>query len=418
MFSRFRSQSITSRLNPFHVFLGLLFFVYLADAVMSYLVPVVIESVVGSTLVMGLVLSTSSMVGLLIDFIFAKHFPDKTSLFFLKILFVSALAFPLSLMISTHPLMLFFAMAVWGIYFEAMMFANYHMIDELVHHHHHAWAWGMLTVVHNIAYVIGPIVASATASRRPSLSLVLALVFFVIAIYGAVLLRIHQRTKVVQKDAPDHRILPRTFRTEISVWWTFQKVLWPLLLLLMLAYVIESAFFSIGPLFAEQLKDVHVWGGMFVSLYSVPGLLIGLLLGWLARPFGKKRLAYIGGCVAGVGLLGIAISHHIWLLFFSTITAATGMSIVIPSLLAVFEDYVSRSKNFGNDLIGLTTMSGSIGYIIGPLANGVIGELIPVQSVFGVWGVMILAYSLLLFVIVKRKVRIPQQQLVEIVEKV
>ncbi len=410
-FRPFADRKVTIS-SPFLLFVVLMFFVYLADAVMSYLVPVVIESVVGSTLVMGIILSTSSMFGLSMDFLFAKYFPNKTSIFFLKILFFTALAFPTSLLISVHPLMLIFAMAAWGIYFEAMLFANYHMIHELVHHHQHAWAWGILTVVHNVAYVIGPLFATMYSDSRPSMSLILSLVFFCIAIYIAVLLRVIRRRK--KNARPENSVeqqAPRSFATELSIWYTFEKVLWPLLGFMILAYLVEAAFFSIGPLYAEQLKHIHPLGGTFVSLYSVPGLIIGFLLGVLAKPFGKKRLAYTAGIVAGSGLLALAASNSIVLILLFTFVAATGMGIVVPSLMAVFEDFVSRSGKFGNDLIGLTTMSGSIAYTFGPLINGFMGEYVKPQHVFGVWGGILIIYSIGLFFIVKRKVRLPKHEL-------
>ncbi len=358
---------------------------------------------------MGIVLASSSMAGILMDFCFAKFFPQKNSWFFLRVVFLFAFYFPLPFLLFHSVAAAVIGMIAWGIYFEAMVFANFHAIHESVSTSEHSWAWGTASIVRTFAWVIGPIVASTLYAYEQTLPLraaigayVAALLLFGLLGWIGLYKKRHTRVPVQQ---PSH-----SFATEFRIWQIYAKALWPLIGFTVLFFLIESAFFSIGPLFAEHLKTVHPLGGFFVSLYSVPGLFVGFLIAKLSRPYGKKKLAYAGAVLAGLGFILMGFAEGIWLILLLTLIASTGLCLWYPSISAVFEDYVARAKEFGTDLIGLTAMAGSFSYILGPILNGFLSDKIGHQKVFAFWGVIALGYALFLFVHVKRKVKLPQQQ--------
>jgi MFS family permease len=103
----------------------------------------------------------------------------------------------------------------------------------------------------------------------------------------------------------------------------------------------------------------------------------------------------------------------VFMTFVGNIITAISLGVMYPELQATFEDYICRCKKFGNDLIGLTAIAGSIPYVIGPIANGFIIDGSGERSVFGAWGIVLSIFSLSLFFIVPRKVRLPEQQLTQ-----
>lgn len=406
---RARANSfISSGKNLYLLFSSALAVLSLADAIMSYSAPLLIEKLTsGNDTMMGVVLASSSMIGICMDFLFAKLFPQKNSWFFLRLIFIFAFYFPLPFLLFHSIPAAVIGMLAWGIYFEAMVFANFHAIHETVPVAEHSWAWGTASVIRTLAWVAGPILASALYGYDPVLPVRFAIGTYALSL---VLFGILGWVGVYRKKTGHVEVqkAPHSFGTEFAIWKTYGKTLWPLIGFTMLFFLIESAFFSIGPLFAEHLKELHPLGGFFVSIYSIPGLFVGFMITRLSAPYGKKRLAYASAVLAGISFLLLGFGSGIWFILSMTFIASIGLCIWYPAISAVFEDYVARAKGFGNDLIGLTAMAGSFSYILGPILNGFLSDRIGHQKVFAFWGAVSLVYALFLFIHVKRKVKLPQ----------
>ncbi|MEI6690937.1 MAG: hypothetical protein WCL07_04285, partial [bacterium] len=71
-------------------FLTVMFFIYMSDGMLSDFVPGFLESRLGSTLAMGIVMSTSSIVGIILDLLFAQLFRGYT---IRKMIFASILSY-------------------------------------------------------------------------------------------------------------------------------------------------------------------------------------------------------------------------------------------------------------------------------------------------------------------------------------
>lgn len=405
-------QSTTSFHNTRYLYLFfilVLAIVNTADATMGYIAPIYIEAIAGNSTEMGLILASSSTAGIICDFLFAKLFPNKRSGFFLTILFSLVFFFPLSFLLFRSVPAAIFGMVMWGIYFEGMVFANFHAVHERVHPSDHGWAWGTAAILRNVAWVIGPLLATFLLVIDDTLPLRVAIGIYAFALVVAGLyVWVSSGKKHHEHQA--QQIVNRSFGTELVIWKKYGKVIWPLLGLNVLFFVIESAFFSVGPLLGEHLRMQHPLGGAFVSMYSIPGLIVGFLVMRLSKPFGKKRLAYSAGVLGGLGLMAVGMADSVGMILACSFIAAIGLCLLQPALAAVFEDFVARSGGTGNDLIGLIAMSGSFSYIIGPICNGILNDQFGEQAVFGIWGAILVLYSIALFFIVKRKIKLPQAQ--------
>ena len=399
--------------KPFHFYLLMLFFIVLADSAMSYYVPLVIEKVVVSTTVLGLILASSSIAGSFMDLWFAKSYPDKNSFFFNKILISLTFLFPMSFIAYKAVPSFFFAMIVWGIYFEAMVFSNYHAVHEYVDKSKHIWAWSMVTLGRNLGFVIGPLAALSLAKYDPNFPFFFALIFYSLALLlFLVRLQIRKKTPdlAVEKSGLAE-IQNRPIWKELRIWLIYEKVIWPLLALHFLYFVIESTFFSIGPLLGEELTIKHPLGWLFFTAYTLPTLLSVFLLKPLSLPFGKKKAAMLAGLLAGFMLLGLGLSYSVPLVLIFTFCSSIGLSILHPELLAVFEDFVARAGKTKNDLIGLTAIMGSISYVVGPIAAGILADRLGAQKVFSILGIWLLLATTICFALVRRKVELPQKRL-------
>jgi MFS family permease len=141
----------------------ILFFIFLGDAILSYWVPNFLqESLNGSSLVMGLVFSFSSIVGLVTDLVF----PSLLKSFTVKRLVLCAgllgVAFLGMLMVGTklpNIWVFLIAMSIWGIFYEFLGFGSQQFIADSVPLKLRASGWAILGTFKNLAFFFGPIIA-------------------------------------------------------------------------------------------------------------------------------------------------------------------------------------------------------------------------------------------------------------------
>jgi MFS family permease len=411
LLSRSKDSTVVAAFPSFFLLAAVFFFFFLGDTIMSYLSPVIMEQHLGSATAMGLLFSTSSMAGMVADFLFPKFFVGKTSRFFFRILFLVVFLFPLSFILSPNVLGFALGMIVWGIYYEAFSFARFHAVKETVLRKEYSWAWGNLSLIQNLARVIGPLLAGVLIDQGEVSALLAAIIAFVIALYLYVMyvyLGKKQQRTALNVPADSTR---RSWTTELHIWKSYSRVLWPLFLYLFIFFLIESAFFTIGPILSEQLQFSGPFDGLLLSVYSLPGLFAGLLLPRLSKPYGKKRLSFLAGLIGASSLLFFAVVSSLWLILLIVFIAAIGLNIMYPALQATMEDYIKRSEHTENDLIGMTSMFISAGYVLGPILSGFLADLWSAQMVFALWGGVMAIYSLFLLCTVKRKIRLPQHEL-------
>ncbi len=403
----------------FLLFAIMLFFLFFADAIMTYYVPVAIEGAVGSSTKMGLVLATSSLVGMVIDFSFAQFFSQKKALFFQLILFLCVFFFPLSFFLSHSVLTFVLAMAWWGVSYEAMTFTTYHAIHEAVGRSAHAWAWGIVAILKNVSLVIGPLIASSALAYSLAFPLsiaifcnaIAALIFF--ALYLLNSHRLFAQNSQELTPTPARRTLSET----IAIWKALDQILWPLLAFLALFFLFDSAVFTIGPILTERLKQQQELGGVFVSLYGIPGIFVGFFLSGVGKRFGKKKAAFVSGILGGFCAVLIGVSHVLLFMLIAMFFASLWLSVMEPLLLAVFEDLVARGESVANDLISFTALTSSFGYVVGPVLNGVMADLWGELSVFMIWGALLCGFGVWLLLTFPRKVRLPQAQIQHILSQ-
>lgn len=404
----------------FLLFASMMLFVFIADAIMSYYAPVLIEETLKSSTKMGFILATSSVAGMLTDFVFAQMFNQKKAFFFQRILFLLVFLFPLSFIFPPSTFTFIMAMIGWGVSYEAMIFCTYHAIHEAVGKVHHAWAWGLVAILKNVALFVGPLIASTTFMQSRHLPIYYAVIFNAIAVFLFFIYVLIQKKTSIKNDFflyEQPPALHRTLKETIAIWRTLDRVLWPLLILLVLFYLFESAVFSVGPLFSEHLKEQHVWGGWFVSLYGMPGIFVGFFVHLLAQRFGKKKLSFLTGVLGGLTAVFMGFASPVGMVLAGMFVASFWLAIMQPVLVAVFEDLIARGEPVANDLISMTALTSSFSYIVGPILNGFLNDQFGELAVFTIWGALIFIWSMWLLLTFPRKVHLPQKELLAILTR-
>jgi predicted MFS family arabinose efflux permease len=96
------------------------------------------------------------------------------------------------------------------------------------------------------------------------------------------------------------------------------------------------------------------------------------------------------------------------------LVAATFGAVAVPEILAVFEDFMARLGEFGGEVISLERSAENLAFIVGPALAGAIALVVGFQETFTVMGGVLFLVASLAFLVVPRKIRLPQQELGEI----
>ena len=393
----------------------IMFIVALGDAVMAYSAPVYIESFVGSPFYMGLLLASSSVVGFIADVVIGKIFGNKNYYFFLFWTIIIGLSFPLSLLTLPPLIPLFLlAMSSWGIYFELMEFSSFHFVSEVERRLDNAKSWGTIYSFKSCAYLVGPLIASFLIASDTKFPFLAATLFFLFSLLASLFFHLTLGRKV-------HPHLPppppkRTILDEFIIWRLLFRHVWPVWLLTLTAIMVDATFWSVGTLLSEELKSSHPFGGWLITAYMAPNLLAIILVQRAAR-WGKRHIAFLTGIISGLFLFvaGFTTSTPLLLLFVFISSFFSG--IAVPEILAASEDYITRLRGLGNDMIALERTASSLAYIIGPILAGAFAGVVGNQRTLSLVGLVSTTLAVAILIATPRKILLPQKALSQLEEK-
>ncbi len=391
-----------------------MFFVFFADMVMSYASPIFIEHKMNSTLLMGLILSSSSVFGLLTDLLLSKQFAHKEYRFFARWLIALALFFPVSLLIMpAQPLTFLFAMAVWGMYFECIGFSQFNFVHTVVNKHQHTAAWGVLETFKAVAAITAPIAATYLLAITMEVTMYAVIASLMVALVSFFFYRraFPERPPQNQEVAAP-RPVGRGFWQELRIWRTLFVKIWPVYLFFFAFVLLEATLWTVGPLLSETIRQEHPLSGFLLSAYVLPSVVTPSLAVFLSKRFSKKRVAFIAAAV-GASILGVGslyFGHSPWLPVI-VFCSALFFSLDYPEIEAVFEDYISRIDGYGNDLIGLQSTASSLAYIVGPVLAGALATWLGLSATIGAVALFFGAVAVVALIVTPRKIRMPHQEL-------
>ncbi len=120
-----------------------------------------------------------------------------------------------------------------------------------------------------------------------------------------------------------------------------------------------------------DLARAAIWGGVLSTVYAVMQFLCGPTIGSLSDRFGRRPVLLVALVVMALDYLVMALAGTIWLLLVGRVVA--GITAATQSTASAFMADLSKPEekaaNFG--LIGAAF---GIGFVIGPLLGGVLGE--------------------------------------------
>ncbi|HCQ31506.1 TPA: hypothetical protein DIU27_03960 [Candidatus Collierbacteria bacterium] len=388
----------------------MLFFVYVGDGILSDWVPSFIQNSVNSPLLMGIIISFSSLVGFGADLIFPQLLKHVKTRKVLLMAIGSSLVFCGVLLWSVAwPLIVLFllAMGVWGVYYEFLGFGGQAFVSESVPVTARSGVWAVMSAFRSLAYFIGPILGSYLAISKGDYWVVMvatvcvALGYLVWMIMGR-----SNRESVV--DEPAERV---SLLKEIQHWWTLSERVWPVLAISLMMGIVDATYWTTGTVFSDNLAKQNWWGGLFLPLYTLPMVFVGVVIARWGVYKGKKKLAEIFMLISGLLLVLIGPSDSVIVALTVSLLVGTMLSVSWPMTDAVYSDIVSRMGSEGKHMVGLSGSTLSVAYIVGPIIAGLISQFVGEKNTFVVMGIVLTLVSLCLLVVTPKKLRLPQAEI-------
>lgn len=386
----------------------ILFFVLLADAVLADWVPGYMQGVLGSPMKMGLMMAFSSVIGFVMDLIFPQLLRSSGVHKLAGGAIVGSLIFLLSMLGSTwfsYGLIFAIAMAAWGVYYELDSFMTKQFVAGVAPRQLRSAVWGAVGVVRNLAYFLGPLIGGLIIKWGDRAVVLGAGGVLALAYILFLFIRLPHSNEV---EEPVHGL---HLLEEIKYWFVLERRVWPILIMSVMAGIIDATFWTTGTVLNDTLAEISPIGGWFLPAYMLPSLFIGLIVAKWGISVGKKKwaeiLMLIGALLLGMIVWVKSVEGIILIVILSSIF----MALSWPLMDAVYTDLVVRARKGRKHIIGLSSSTLSLAYVIGPILAGSLSGTFGEVETFAIvgWGVALV--SCILLFVTPKKLQLPQSKM-------
>ncbi len=392
------SSSIGYKTSVLIFALAILFWA-IFDSTMQYITPLLIQQQGFSTSMIGLIIGFSSVVGAVFDFFIYKVFKNTDFRRLLLTMFAIGFFYPLILWQSKSIWLFLFAMSIWGMYYDLYRFSAFDFVARFVKRKHSASSFGKIQVFKSLGGIIAPIIIGFVVADRISwqpfmvgwAALLVALVFLLLLIYA-------MQQKGDKNNLPEPVVKKRRLILEFNLWRKLGGILRPVLVMAFYYQIIDSFFWTLIPLYALASHQQQ-YGGLFLAAYSLPALIAGWFVSRITRKYGKKRSAYVSLLTGSLILSLFFFINNPFALILCVFLSSSFIKFTHPVINSSFADYINDAPQVEIEIEALEDFSSNIGYIIGPIAAGIMADVFGMPAAFSVLGLIgaIVAAILLVF---------------------
>lgn len=397
-----------------YIFFSSYFLLRIADGIMGYVFPIIVETTVNSNTLMGLIMSLSSMTGFLCDFMLPSLISRKNWRQLLMVGTLLAFLFPIFVFLGeVFVLSWLFVVAsiIWGIYFEFILFSQQGFIVETDKHRDFSKDWGLMSVLISLMEIITPILASLLLSLRlvtyPWTVILLLLIVLMLLLLSKDTKRESESPKLKSK----HRELYDLYK-EFKMWGLLGVHTYQILIISFLLQAVFASYWIFGGLFGRQLAGEEGADWIVMFLYAVPGLLSSLIMSKYLIKKNKKRISMLFMVFGGIVMTMMAFTQGN--------TVLTGLSIFLSSFLfslsyplnnAVFSDLAVRLGKNQSHLFGINNATSSLAYVFVPLVLGVFSDFWGYSISFAIMGGITVVAGIILLLVTPKKLILPQKEI-------
>lgn len=403
--------------NTLLLFLVPFFLILLGDGILTYIFPIALEGHVNSNFITGLILSLSSVIGILCDFFIPLIFSKYTWRFQLIAGILLAITFPIATALGDmYSIVWLFIIAslLWGIYFEFLMFAQQGFIVAEEKPADYSHDWGIIEFLTDLVEIVGPIIGALLLIRGIFAYTSVTIFVEVIALILAILLVISRRSFPAQRPKSNLKEYVGFFK-ELKYWNILSKKVYIILIMAIIVEIVFAAFQTFAGLYGQQIINNPSWDWLILGFSTIPTLLGTLVISKLNISKGKKRLSQLAIILGGLVLSSLFLFNGklipiLVIVFISNLI----FSVCWPLDDAIFSDLQKRLKEKNLHMIGLSQASYSIAYIITPTITGFLADRVGYNNTFAIIGGVSAILGIILVLVTPRKLRLPQKELAHV----
>ena len=387
----------------------IMFFISLGDAILSDWVPAFMQESLGSPLLMGVVMAFSSMVGFGADLVFPQILKGIKMRKLILLGIGASLVFSGVMLWSIYwPLIIIFlvGMAVWGVYYEFLGFGSHQFVSSVPAASRSA-VWAIIGVFKSLAYFIGPILGSTIALSKGNYTTVIFAAGAVLLSYLIFILFGKKDHRIVVEE-PTERL---SLLIEVKHWSLLFEHVWPVLIMSLVMGLIDATFWTTGTVLSDNLAKTNWWGGMFLPLYMLPMIFVGLIVAKWGVYKGKKKIAEIFMLLSGLSLSLIGLNGSLEIMLLAATLTGVTLAVVWPLTDAVYSDIINRMGREGKHMMGLSSSTLSLAYIVGPVLAGGIAQVVGERLTFSVIGGVLALVAIIFLLVTPRKLKLPQTEI-------
>ena len=389
--------------NFFSLYVFTLGLVFLADAVLSYIFPVLVERQVKSQILLGIIMSFSSVIGLLCDFYFPQILQKFRWASILLLGSILSLGFTFFAHFSVFALPVIFALfavSFWGVYFELIVFSQERFIVNETSPKLYTRNWSIISTIIFITWIIAPILAAKLLLQEQSDITFVIILIQIITILCSIFLFFRSR-KIYKENKKIGEIKAIGVRKTLHEWKKLFPKISAIAITIFSIKLLESAYWMFGVLFAETLNDISKGEEFLILLvYTVPLAFGSFFSAYLNIGKNKQRIANTLGILSGLlTFTGICFTSNFLqmaiLLFIANIFSAFVIALASSRSSDIQNKLTTQERFF---IVGMVCFSGSLAYILGPLVLGFVSEIYGYKTAFASVGLFLFMASVYLLI--------------------
>ncbi len=387
--------------NATHLVALVVLFWAFFDSMLTYMAPLVMAYNGFSNTQIGLLIGSSSIAGLIFDFLALMIFKRPDYRKFFMIMLAICMVYPLSLGGATQVWGYLLAMILWGLYFDLYGFGMFSFVSQYVKRKDHAAAFGEILAGRSVGTSFAPLLVGFLLVGGIYLNVFLvAEIFIVIAV--ACFLFLLKDMKGQKPLVKAQRINARNIFSEFKVLKSTGTKIWAPLLATFFLFFADAFFWTLAPLYAMSL-NFSVFGGLFLAAYSIPFLISGAIVGKVAKRFGNIKTAFGSMFVGAIAISFFMFISNPMIILLLVLIAAFFFGISLASINGAYADFNSSNPRTERETTSAEDSAFNLAYILGPVASGILSDIFSIPAAFTILGTI--GICLIIIVALRTKFR-------------
>lgn len=381
-----------SKLKSIHLVSAVILLWGLSDALVSFYLPIQIESFVQNLTLFGLLFGFSSLIGAVSDPILG-YLSSKTRyvLFLLVGLFFSTLVV-ITAMVPFSLVLVLWLMAGWGLYYEFIEIAIFSYVSRHHDPSEQSRYFGVIYLFLNLAYVFGPLAGGYLLVQGSHAVYSVSLVFLGIALlFLPRLVFLHRRREVplFKYQKTEHYSIRRQLKNFRRVW----KYAAVFLVAVFLYNIWDAFVWTLVPI--QSINGNALVAGIITSVFTLPLAVLSGYGGAIADHFGRHITFITGLFVASLFTLLFGLQTDVLWQIITAALASLGFAFAYPALMGeASREGQEHEAQLGN-MAAVQRLFVNAGFIIGPIAGGYFAKLFGIQRAFVALGIIMLVCALI-----------------------